>query len=260
MASVASTDLVWYGSANMDEADGSTQGGAIATTVRIVPDSASLFNSLSSTKVDIISSDAGDNSQTVTVTGRSSTGSFTSEAMSANGTSTVNGTVNYDRLEKIVISASHAGTITVTAHTGGTTIVAIETGVTTIRRPFYNVSADVSAGSQRIYYEKVFAKNKNSTNALLGATISKAADPTGFITFALETSTGGTGTSTNRQTAPGSGVTGFGTSAITLNTATSGTADLAASTAIGVWFALTLAAGTAATVSTFTPRIAGSTT
>lgn len=258
--SVASTDLVWYGSANMDETDGSTQGGAIATTVRIVPDSASLFNSLSNSHVDIVSSNSGDNTQTVTIKGRSSTGSFVSEALSLNGTTTVNGTVTYDRLEKIVISASHTGSVTVTKHTGGATIATIETGVTTLRRPFYNVSADVSAGSQRIYYEKAFAKNNNGSNALLGATISLASDASGDISFALETSTGGSGTSTNRQTAPGSGVTAFGTSAITLNTATSGTADLATSTAIGVWFALTLAAGAAAAVTTTTPRIAGSTT
>ena len=37
-----------------------------------------------------------------------------------------------------------------------TNIVQIEASVTEIRRPFYNVSADVVDGSDRAFYEKVF--------------------------------------------------------------------------------------------------------
>jgi hypothetical protein len=253
--SVATTDLIWYGSANMDEADGSTQGGAIDATVRVIPDSSSLFNALSNGKVDIVSSNSGDNSQTVTIYGRNASGSIVSEALSLNGTTTVNGTLTYDRLEKIVISASHTGTVTVTAHTGGTTIVAIESGVTTIRRPFYNISADVGAGSSRTYYEKFFLKNTNGTNALLGAQIILQADPSSVMSFALDSAVNGTTTSTNRQTAPASGTGSFSTSAKNVP----GT-DLAAGDKVGVWWSLTLAAGTAATKTTFTARVSGSTT
>lgn len=253
--SVTSAELLVYGSADMDVlGDGTTIGGAVTTSTIVVPTSASLFNALSDSKVDVVSSNTGDNSQTLTVTGRSDAGSFVLEVISLNGTTLVNGTLTYNRLEKAVLSATCVGTITVTAHTGGTTIFTMAPGVTTMVRPFYNVSADVSGGSQRIYYEKLFFKNTDSTNALLAAQVSLSANPTGDISFWVVTSgVNDTGTTTNRQTAP-SGSTFSGTQQGTATT------DLAAGAAQGVWFALTLAAGTAATVSTFTPELAGSTT
>jgi hypothetical protein len=251
--SVSSTDLIWYGSAVMAEVDGTTQGGAIDLTTIVVPASSSLFNAMSDGKVDIVSSSTSDNSQTVTIYGRTDAGSIVSEALSLNGTTTVNGTLTYNRLEKIVMSATAVGTITITAHTGATTIGTLVPGVKTLRRPFYNVSADVSGGSQRIYYEKLFIKNTNGSNALLGAQVIKQADPTGDFTFWVVGSVNDSGTSTNRQTAPGGS---------TFSSSAQGTAttDLASGAAQGVWWALTLAAGTAATTTTFTPRISGSTT
>jgi hypothetical protein len=252
--SVASTDLNWYQSLDWAnaEVDSATVGGAIDTSTIVVPTSASLFNTMSDSKVDIVSSASGDTSQTVTVYGRNDAGSIISEALSLNGTTLVNGTLTYNRLEKITSSATMTGTLTVTAHTGGTTICTLVPGVKNIVRPFYNVSADVSGGSTRTYYEKCFIKNNNGTNSLLGAQVIEEEDPSGYISFWVVGSVNDSGTTANRQTAPSG--SSFSTSAQNI-----ASTDLASSSAQGVWFLLTLPAGTAATLTTFTPRVSGST-
>lgn len=251
---IAGTDLVLYGSANMRESDSGSQGGAIDATVRVVPDSATLFNTLND-KVKIVSSNAGDNSQTVAITGRSASGSIVSETLNLNGTTVVSGTVTYERLLKVVISASHAGTVSIKVFTDLTVIAALETGVLTMRRPFYDVSADVTGGSSRDYFEKIFVKNNHGSLSLLGMQIKEQADPSGNITFAVEDAVDDNGTSTDRRTAP-TGITGDGFSSS--DKSIPGT-DLASGSKIAVWLKLTLAAGTAAAKSTYTPRVTGST-
>jgi hypothetical protein len=242
--SLASSDLIFYGSANMPENGSSTVGGAIDTTTRVDPSSTSLFNSMSGGKVDIASSNAGDTTQTVTITGRSSAGSIISETLSLNGTTTVNGTNTYDRLMKVVVSGAHTGTITLTKH-GGSTICSLLTGELTMRRPFYSDAADAGGGSSRTFYEKIFLKNTNGTFAALSLQVTLSANPSGFIQFGLAASVGDSLTTTNNTTAP-AGIS-FGTGAVNCP----GT-DLQPGIAIGIWISETLAAGTAAGVNTFT--------
>lgn len=250
--SVAATDLVWYGSANMPESDSGSAGGAIDTAVRVVPDSASLFNTLNDT-VEILSSDAGDTTQTVTVTGRNAAGSVVTDPISLSGTTPVSGAVTFERIEKIVVNAAHTGTITVRKATGDTLIVDIESGVLTIRRPFINVAADVAGGSARTYYEKIFCKNKHATLSLLGASLSESSDSEAQFEFAVEDAVNDNGTATDRTTPP-AGITGDGFS----STAKSipGT-DLAAGSQIGVWLKLSLPAGDPATKAVYGLQIAG---
>ena len=125
-----------------------------------------------------------------------------------------------------------------------------------VRRPFYNVSADVSGGSSRDFYEKLFVKNNNATNSLLAAIVQENADPGGNITFDLEDAVDdNNSTATRIDTAP----TGMLGSFDSNDKNVPGT-DLAAASAIGVWIKLTLAAGTAAAKSTWTMRTTGSTT
>jgi hypothetical protein len=249
---LAASDIKIYGSANHPENDSGTAGGAIDTTVRFVPDSASLFNSLGDT-VEVFSSAAGDTTQTVTVTGRNAGGEIVSEPLALAGTSVVNGATVFASILKIVVSASHAGTITVRKATGDATIVAIEPGVLSIRRPFYDVAADAAGGSERKRYEKVFVKNTHGTLALLGAQILEQADAEAQIAFALAASKNDSGTSANRATAP-AGLT-FDSSAKNVPGG-----NLAAGEAIGVWLELTLPAGDPPTVATYTLRVSGTTT
>lgn len=253
--SVTSTDLVFYGAANQPEADGTTVGGAIDTTCRYVFDSSTLANTLNDS-VEVLSSASGDTSQTVTITGRNTAGSIVTDSLSLNGTTVVNGTTVFERILKVVISASHTGTVTVRKATGDTTIVAIESGVLTVRRLGYGISADVSTGSTRNYYEKIFVKNNNGTNALLSAVISENADPSSIVTFDLESSKGGSNTSTNRQTAPSTGMLG----SFDNTDKNCPDTDLGAGEYLGIWVKITLTAGLAAAKTTWTPKISGSST
>lgn len=251
--SIASTDLIAYGSANMPEADSLTTGGAIATTTRVIFDDTSLANTLNDT-VEALSSSAGDNTQTVTVTGRNAAGVIVSDVLTLNGTTVINGVVTFERILKVVISASHAGTITVRKATGDTTIIAIEPGVTTVRRPFYDVAADVASGSTRNFYEKIFIKNTHGTLTLTNAYVTELADPLSTLTFTLATSVDDSETTANRQTAP-SAVGSFSSSQQSMPSSA-----LAAGSAIGVWIKLTLAAGAAAAKTTYTLQAGGTST
>ncbi len=248
---IASTDIKFYGSTVMAELDATgSQGGAIATSIKMI------FTDITATdKVTVISTAAGDTTQTVTVTGRAASGAITSDVLSLNGTSRVVGAVNFERILKVVVNAAHTGTITVTRNNGPTytTIATMESGILQIRRPFYNVSADVSSGSTRNFYEKIFIKNEHASLSLLSAVIKESADPTGNITFDLESTVNGTNTSTNRVTAPVSGMLGSFDS----TDKAVPTTDLAASSAIGVWLKLTLAAGASPAKSTWTARVDG---
>lgn len=139
--------------------------------------------------------------------------------------------------------------------------------VTENRVPFYNVAADVSGGSTRYYYEKIFAVNWNASTALTTAAILKQTDPSaGTLDFALTTALNDTGTVANRQTAPASGIGSWSSGAAPQSINVPSPQNLAsgaapnAANAQGVWLRLTLAAGTAATKTSFTMRATGATT
>jgi len=250
---ITAADIKFYGSAVMAELDTTpNQGGAIATSIKM------LFIDISTTdNVTIISSAAGDTTQTVTIFGRDASGAIVSEALSLNGVSRVVGAQLFERILKVVINAAHTGTVTVTRDNGPTytEIASMPTGILQVRRPFYNVSADVDGGSTRTFYEKIFIKNEHATSALLNAVIQELSDPTGNITFDLETPVDGTNTSSNRITTPVSGMLG---SFDNNNKSVPGT-NLAAGSAIGVWLLLTLPDGSAPAKSTYTFRVNGAT-
>lgn len=122
------------------------------------------------------------------------------------------------------------------------------------RRPFYNAAAGVLAVA---YYEKCFVANTAGADTLLSASVSEALDPTGLVTFALETSLNGTGTNgggNNRQVAPSSGVGTFDSSS---KSVTGG--SLAPGDTQGVWLKLALGIGEITQNSSYVPRLAGST-
>lgn len=139
--------------------------------------------------------------------------------------------------------------------------------ITQNRRPFYNIASDVTGGSNRTYYEKIFAVNNNTTTAFTVVSIVKQGDPSsGTLEFALTNVLNDTGTVANRQTAPATGVTAFttGSAPQTINVPSpqnlpSGAAPNAAG-AQGIWLSLALTAGLAAAKTSFTMRINGSTT
>jgi hypothetical protein len=248
MASVVAADLVAYHAATQSDVDGSTVGGAIDTLRR--PD----FTQIAANDtIQALSSAAGDTAITVTMTGRSAAGSIVTETKTLTGTTAITfntlGTV--ERVLQAELSAAAAGTITIQRTTGAVLIRTIPIGERGFSAIFRKGSSSTSGTVT--YYAKVFYKNTNATNALLGAQVSESADPTGLIDFGLAASVNDSGTTTNRQTAPG-GVTFASTAAAVPGT------DLAATAAIGIWVRMSLAINNAAVRSTWTAQIAGSTT
>lgn len=98
--SVVQSDLVVYGSANMAETDGVTQGGAVAFTKRV------MFNDIAPAgTVQYVSESA--ETITITVTGRDATGAVQTETKTP-GTTPTAGAQSFERILKGVKSASGA--------------------------------------------------------------------------------------------------------------------------------------------------------
>lgn len=251
--SVTAAEIITYASANMPEDNVSTSGGAIDTTCKIT------YTDISTTdNVTVLSSNAGDTTQTVTVYGRDGTGTIVSEVLNLNGTTRVTGSQLFERISKIVVSASHTGTITVTRDNTPTftEIATLESGILSVRRLFYNASADASGGSERSFYEKVFIKNTNGTTALTGVTIQENADPGANITFDLEDAVDDNNSVSDRLNDAPTGMLGT----FTGSDKTVPGNDLGPGEAIGVWLKLTLAAGASPAKNTYTIRANGTTT
>lgn len=250
---VTASDIVFYGSASMPDDDVDTAiGGAIDTTIRVV------FEDIVATdEMEILSDNGGDTTQTITIYGRNAAGELVNDVATLNGTTpvVVSGTA-FERILKIVKSASTLGNVTVRDQDTDTTVATLEAAVLEIRRPFYDAAADAAGGSERKYYDKVFCANDHGTLSLTSAVIKENADPSGFVAFDLESSLDGSDTNgggNNRQVAPG----GYTFNSSDKNVENS--QNLTAGSAQGVWLELTLAAGTAANNTTYTFRVSGAT-
>lgn len=247
MASVVAADLVLYHAATQSDADAIAVGGAIDTLRR--PD----FTQVTAADtVEVISNNAGD-TQSCTVEARKADGTIVSETLTLTGVTAKifagNGAI--DRILKVELASGAVGTITVRKSVAGATYRVIPAGERGFSMCMRKGSS--STGGTVNYFCKLFWKNTNSTNALLAAQVTESADPTGLFTHGLATSVNDSGTTTNRQTAPG-GVTIDGTAKNVPGT------DLAATAAIGLWLQLSLATNNAAIRSTYTSGISGSTT
>jgi len=124
--SVLPSDIVVYGSANMQEADTGTQGGAISTSKRVVFDDISPTGTL-----QVVSSAAGDtdngtSQREVTVTGRNAAGEIITEVIgldATTGLTPVAGLSSFERLLKAVKGGSltYAGDVALEESTAETT-------------------------------------------------------------------------------------------------------------------------------------------
>lgn len=126
--------------------------------------------------------------------------------------------------------------------------------VTEVRRVFYAAAAEGSTGSAKTVYDKLFYVNGSTGLALLTATVKKIADPSGLVTFGLESVINGTGTNgggNTRLVAP-AGVVFDNADKVVPGT------NLSAGSQIGVWMKLSLAAGQTAQKTSVTMSLAGS--
>jgi hypothetical protein len=141
--------------------------------------------------------------------------------------------------------------------------------VVAVTRCFSTTAADVPGGSTRTFYEKVFVVNNNTATALTSATIQIASDTPSLpgsaaLDIAMCSTLNDANTTANRQTAPASGAGAFVVQPSAVNVPSpgnlpSGSAPNGAG-AQGVWFRLTLPAGSAAYKGSADLRTQGSTT
>lgn len=141
--------------------------------------------------------------------------------------------------------------------------------VVAVTRCFSTAAADVPGGSTRTFYEKVFVVNNNTATALTSATIQVASDTPSLpgpaaLDIALCTALNDANITTNRQTAPVSGAGSFVVQPSAVNVPPPGNLPSGSSPnatgAQGVWFRLTLPAGSAAYKGSADLRTQGSTT
>lgn len=245
MTSIVAADLVLYNAASMPDDDASTSGGAIDTLRR--PD----FTQLAANDtIRVVSTGAGDTSQTLTITGRKVDGTLASETLSLNGTTPATSSNTYERLLKAELSATCAGTVTVARTTGPTTIRVIPIGERGFLAVFRKTTSSPSVEVDD--YIKVFWKNTHATLALTSAVVKESADPSAVVSHALAAALDDTATVTNRLTSPG---LSFDSS--DKNVPNSG--NLSSGSAIGVWLKLTLTANAAALKTTYTSELDGTT-
>ena len=97
---ILSSDLVFYGSANMPDNDSSTAGGAIATTIK------PYFTQMAaSDTLGCRSSSGSDTSVTIRITGRLASGSIDYEDFALNGTNRIAGAKTFDAGSKDITVA-----------------------------------------------------------------------------------------------------------------------------------------------------------
>jgi len=260
--SLISTELKFYASENMSSGDTGTVGGAIDTTRRIIFDDYVLCNTPNASGGDgtlrYQSTNNADSGVTVNIYGRNSQGSLISESNNVgNSGVSVTGTTIFERILWASL-ASHNYDIKIN-DSAGNNIITLESGVTGILRPFINIASQPN--NDYTAYSKVFLKNTNTTYALLNAAFIETADPTTYLTFALEDAINDSGTTTNRITAPTAleiGPSGFSNNTKTLLEQTdAGILDLDPGDSIGVWLKISIPSGAAAVKSTYTLSMSG---
>src|SRR5262245_18772454 len=111
--SVLKANLRFYGSANMPDSDGSTTGGAVDFSKKVV------FTDINPTgTVDYVSSSASDTAATLQAFGRDATGVIQNETKTLTGTTIVAGSQSFERLLKGLAAGTTAvGDIAIIAHT-----------------------------------------------------------------------------------------------------------------------------------------------
>ncbi len=249
---VADSDILVFCAENMPEDNSSTSGGSMSTTIKAI------FTDIAATdSVKIVSSNAADTSQVVTIVGRDASGAIVQEDLNLNGTTLSAATSQtFERILKIEMDSSALGTVTVSRNTGGTTIATLEPGLLGCRRLFYNSSADASGGSSRSYYEKVFIYNSHNTLSVTSAVVIEESDPSTLIEFDLESSKDGNNSVTNRlNNAPTSMLGSFSNSNKSVPSGSLGPSE-----GIGVWLRMVLPAGQSPSKNTYNLKLTGTTT
>lgn len=241
---IAGTDLLAFTSLNMPESDTTTSGGAIDIDNRPV------FTQLAANDIlEMLSSNAGDTTQNVTVTGRNAAGVIFSDTKTLNGTTVVDFTGTFERVLKVSMSADAAGIVTIRRDGAGATVGTIPIAERGFRLLFYDSASSTSGQTKR--YEKTFFKNTHGTLTLTNAKVQLFADPSSVIKQGVVAAKDDSTSVANRLTDPSVTYVDDGVDQ------TVPTGILAAGEAIGLWWEMTLATDNPPIRSTFSSRLSG---
>lgn len=255
--SIVAAELIAYNAQNRPTDDTSTAGGDIAdptTGTGVSHGVRPVFTQLASNgTIEAASNGTSDGTKVLTITGRNAAGAVVSDTITLSGTANtfVAGTVTFERIQEVSLSADAAGTITVRKATGGATIGTIPA---TERGFCMLFKRAASAAGITTRYDLIYWKNTNSALTLQAVNLTLTADPSSKIFVGVHTAQGNAGTITNRVTAP-AGVTFVDDNV----SQTIPSTDLASGARIGQWIRLTLAANDTPYRSTFTSQISGTT-
>lgn len=221
-----------YASLLMPSDDTSLAGGGIDRTTRLAFDTPLATPSA----LQVSSSDSADVTQTVSVRARMQDGLEQSQIVVLDGTTPVEldllGVVDYvleARLSEVAV-----GDVTVEPLGGGADVAVIPIDELGFRSPFIGCT---SAPTPKTYYAKGFIASDSLTKVVRLTTVSESADPDTKFTFTLGDVVDDEVMLTNRLTAPAGGDLQEAFS----SAAKSGP-DIAAGSAIAVWFAFAVAA------------------
>lgn len=246
-----SEHLVLYSAAYHPLDDDAQVGGEIDDTIRAV------FTDLAAQDdLEVLSDDTEDTDLAITVRGRDANRNLVTQSVLLDGTTPVPFSIMsiIERVISVFKNGESQGTITVRRAGGGATIGTIPPNEVGFRRIFVNAYPSPSAA--KLYYEKVFLKNRHPRRPIINTVISESADPSGDITFLLSAAVDDLGAATNRVTAPATDIT------LPPNTFDGNDKNVPAilepGSAIGIWLRLSVAAGDSPFKSTYTLGVAGS--
>lgn len=246
--SIVLAEMVKRGALNRPEDDVSSSGGGIDNSCVL-----EVTQMAANDVLRAVSDNAGDTTQSITVTGRLTSGAIDTDVIALNGTTPVAGAKTFERFLKAVLSAACAGAVTVERNTGpNDDVVIIPAGKTDAAILFIDASSEAS---QTVRYEKEFWKNENATLTLNAAKVTLTADPSTSVKIGVETAVNDTVSVANRKAVPANPT--FVDDGVAVNVP--GNA-LAASAAVGVWVEMTRAADAAALKSSYTTKLEGTTT
>lgn len=245
--SIVAAELVKRGALNRPEDDVSSSGGGIDNNCVL-----DITQLAANDVLRVVSDNAGDTTQNVTVTGRLASGAIDTDVIVLNGVTPVAGAKTFERILKINLSATAAGNVTIERNTNPyDDVVIVPAGKTDAAILFIDSSSEVS---QTVRYEKEFWKNENGTTTLNAAKVTLTADPSTSIKIGVETAINDIVSVTNRKTVPSNPT--FVDDGVAANVP--GNA-LAAGAAIGVWIEMTRATDAAALKSSYTTKLEGTT-
>jgi len=229
---IVAADILFNLSANHQESDAGTQGGARNATGRVLDDQFS-----AAAQPDVVSDSASD-TQNLTITGRLASGVIDTETLAVDGVTPVLFTKTFERILKLVLASPAVGVITVKEGDDGTTRHTFAIAEDEARMLFYDAAAEAAGGSPVIRYEKVFVENGHATLSALALTLELTTDPRTDYDIATADALDDSESVANRITAPTS-VSAFGKGPLAcVNT------DLDPGEAQGLWVRQTLAEGT----------------